>query len=144
MKPFTVVIIASLSILLPMAARALDESDVGYYHVLDQGGKPTSKTFRLLREGSLWKVEDKQSDGTWQDVNCQGGCDFQASEESDFKRFFPADDLSKVTMSCVHSVAFALCRYSRKAVPGERGYVFIALTEKYPIPLRLARVKGDA
>ena len=144
MKKFTVIVIASLSILLPMAARALDQSDVGYYKVLDQSGKLTSKTFRLLRVGSLWKVEDKQPDGTWQDVNCQGGCELQASKEADFKRFFPADDLSKVTMSCVHSVAFALCRYSRKAVSGERGSVFIALTEKHPIPLRLARVKSDA
>jgi hypothetical protein len=143
MKPITVVIVAFLSILLPMHARALDQSDFGYYNVLDQSGKPTSKTFRLLQEGSLWKVEDKQSDGTWQDVNCQGGCELHVSEESDFKRFFPADDLSRVAMSCVHSVAFALCRYSRKAVPGERGYVFIALTEKYPVPLKLARIKGD-
>lgn len=132
-------LILVLSLLLPASVHALDATDVGTYRLLDKDRKPTSKVLRLTRGTTAWRVEDKQPDGSWLDVTCEGGCVLSTSTRSDHKRFFPADDVSQVSMTCVHNMAFTLCRYARKATPGERGYVFVALTEKYPIPLGLAR-----
>ena len=122
-------------------AAAIDATDVGTYRIISVKNEPTPKLLRLAGGPGSWRVEDKQPDGTWQDVTCKGGCRLEESSESDFKRFFPADDLSAVKMTCLHNGAFALCRYGRKSVAGERGYVFVALTEQYPIPLRLEREK---
>ena len=118
---------------------ALDASDVGVYRVLNQQGAPTPKMFRLAGSVGAWRIEDKQPDGSWVDITCEGGCQLNASSKPDQQRFFPGDDLSKVSMSCLHNNAFAFCRYSRGSVPGERGYVFVALTEQHPIALRVTR-----
>jgi hypothetical protein len=117
----------------------MDATDVGTYRIISVKNEPTQKVLRFIGAPAAWRVEDRQHDGTWMDVTCEGGCRLQESTENDFKKFFPTDDLSAVKMTCVHNSAFALCRYSRKAIPGERGYVFIALTEQYPIPLRMRR-----
>jgi len=122
-------------------ASAIDATDVGTYRVISVKNEPTQKLMRLAGSPGAWRIEDKQSDGTWQDVTCEGGCRLQESRDRDFKRFFPADDLSAVKLTCLHNNAFALCRYGRESVPGERGYVFVALTELHPIPLRLEREK---
>lgn len=134
---------AALLLLTTVAgeASAIDASDVASYRVISTKNEPTQKIMRLEGGPGAWRIEDKQPDGTWKDVTCEGGCRLEDSTESDFKRFFPADDLTAVKMTCLHNAAFALCRYSRKAVVGERGYVFVALTEQYPIPLRLQREK---
>ena len=42
-------------------------------------------------------------------------------------------------MSCLHNQIFALCRYGRKGVPGERVYRFVALMQPRPVTLRLER-----
>ena len=117
----------------------MDATDIGTYRVISVNNEPTQKLFRIAGGPGAWRIEDKQPDGTWLDVTCEGGCTLEASKQSDFKRFFPVDDLSAVKMTCLHNTAFAVCRYSRKAVPGEKGYVFVALTEEYPIALRLER-----
>ena len=122
-------------------ASAIDATDVATYRIISVKNEPTQKLLRLAGGPGAWRVEDKQPDGTWQDVTCEGGCKLEESAEGDFKRFFPVDDLSAVKMTCLHNTAFALCRYSRRSVVGERGYVFVALTGKYPIPLRLDREK---
>ena len=122
-------------------ASAMDASDIATYRVISAKSEPTQKLMRLAGGPGAWRIEDRHPDGTWQDVTCEGGCRLSESTESDFKRFFPADDLSAVKMTCLHNTAFALCRYSRKSATGERGYVFVALTEQYPIPLRLEREK---
>ncbi len=134
---------AALLLLAVVAGRAsaIDASDVAIYRVISVKNEPTQKLMRLVGKPGAWRIEDKQPDGTWRDVTCEGGCKLEESTEGDFKRFFPADDLTAVTMTCVHNTAFAVCRYSRKAVAGERGYVFVALTEEHPIPLRLQREK---
>ena len=126
---------------LALNAFAIDATDVATFRVVSVKNEPTQKLMRLAGRPGAWRIEDQQPDGTWQDVTCQGGCQLGESNESDFKRFFPSDDLSGVKMTCVHNKAFALCRYSRASVPGEKGYVFVALTEQYPIPLRLQREK---
>jgi len=131
--------IFAAALLFPTVTHALDVSDIGTYRVLDKDRKPTAKVFRLAGGPGSWRLEDKQPDGNWLDVTCEGGCVLSSSTPLDHKRFFPADDISKVSMSCVHNTAFALCRYSRQLVPSERGYVFVALTEAHPIPLGLAR-----
>lgn len=120
-------------------ALAIDATDVATYRVMSVKNEPTQKVFRLAGGAGAWRIEDKQPDGTWLDVTCEGGCRLQESTEADFKRFFPADDLSAVIMTCVHNSAFALCRHVQRTVPGERGYVFVALTERQPIALRLHR-----
>ena len=137
-------LLASLAILAAGSASALDASDIGIYRILNQQGELTPKFFRLAGTPNAWRLEDKQPDGTWVDVTCQGGCKLKTSDEADHRRFFPADDLSKVSISCVYNDAFAFCRYSRSAFPSERGYVFVALTEQHPVPLRVAREKPDA
>ena len=122
-------------------AAAIDATDVATYRIISVKSEPTQKLLRLAGRPGSWRIEDKQPDGTWQDVTCEGGCRLEESTDGDLKRFFPADDLSTVKMTCLHNNAFALCRYGRKSIAGERGYVFVALTEKYPIPLRLEREK---
>src|SRR5262245_48673681 len=108
---------------------ALDASDIGVYRVLNQQGEPTQKLFRLAGNVGAWRIEDKQPDGRWVDITCEGGCELKPSSRADHQRFFPGDDLSNVSMSCLHNNAFAFCRYSRGSVPGEQGYVFVALTD---------------
>ena len=120
-------------------ASAIDATDIATYRIISVKNEPTQKLLRLAGRPGSWRIEDKQPDGKWQDVTCEGGCRLEESGESDYKRFFPGDDLSAVNMTCLHNSAFALCRYNRKSVAGERGYVFVALTEQYPIPLRLQR-----
>jgi hypothetical protein len=135
--------LATLLLLGALAASAsgMDATDIATYRVISVKNEPTQKLLRLAGASGSWRVEDRQPDGTWKDVTCEGGCKLEESKEGDYRRFFPADDLSSVELSCVHNAAFALCRYSRKAVVGERGYVFVALTEQHPIPLRLQREK---
>ena len=133
------VIVAFVSIVLPMASLALDAGDIGTYRVINVRGEPTAKVFRLQQSGSAWKIEDKQADGSWVDVTCDTGCELQDSTEADLRRFFPADELSKVALSCVHSEAFAFCRFIRHVGPQERSYLFVALTQGQPIWLRLVR-----
>jgi hypothetical protein len=117
----------------------MDATDVATYRFISVKNEPTQKLLRLAGGPGSWRIEDKQHDGTWQDVTCEGGCRLKESKESDLKRFFPADNLAAVKMTCIHNTAFALCKYSRKSAVGEPSYVFVALTEKYPIPLRLKR-----
>ena len=137
-------LLALIAIAATGNACALDASDVGTYRILNQQGEPTSKVFRFTGAPSAWRLEDKRHDGTWVDVTCEGGCELKASDQADHRRFFPVDDLSKVSVSCVHNKAFAFCRTSRKASSGERGYVFVALTEHHPIALRVVRERPDA
>jgi hypothetical protein len=120
-------------------ASAIDAADVASYRIISVKNEPTQKLLRLTGSPGSWRIEDKQPDGTWLDVTCEGGCRLEESSEHDIKRFFSADDLSALNMTCLHNSAFALCRYSRKSVSEERGYVFVALTEQFPIPLRLQR-----
>lgn len=122
-------------------ASAMDATDVATYRIISVKNEPTQKLFRLSGGPGIWRIEDKRPDGTWEDVTCQGGCKLEESKEQDIKRFFPVDDLSSVKMTCLHNNAFAFCRYSRNSEGGKRGYVFVALTEQYPIPLRLEREK---
>jgi hypothetical protein len=120
---------------------AMDATDVATYRIMSVNNEPTKKLLRLAGGPGSWRVEEKRPDGTWHDVTCEGGCRLEESKESDFKRFFPFDDLSAVTMTCLHNSAFALCRYGRKSIAEERGYVFVALTEQYPVHLPLEREK---
>ena len=120
-------------------ARAIDASDIGSYRLLNVKREPTEMVMRLVGSAGRWKIEEKKANGSWVDVTCEAECELHQSDANDQKRFFPADDLSKVTMSCVHNTVFAFCRYGRKAIKGERGYVFVALTEAHPIALGLQR-----
>ena len=120
-------------------AQAIDVTDLGSYRLLNVKREPTEMVMRLAGSPGRWKIEERKSSDTWVDVTCEAECELKESSASDRKKFFPTDDLSKVNMSCVHNTAFAFCRYGRKAVKGERGYVFVALTEKYPVALGLQR-----
>lgn len=122
------------------AACAIDEQDQGIYLVVNTKGQVTNKAFRVSQRNSEWIVEDRKPDGSWVDVTCDAACQLQISTEGDIQRFFNASALAEITPNCIHSKAFAFCAYSLKKDPTFRGYVFVALTERSPITLRLARV----
>ena len=65
------------------------------------------------------------------------------SSEAHIQQFFPVTTLSQITPDCIHSKAFAFCGYSLKSNLAFRGYLFVALTERQPIVLRLARVTPE-
>jgi len=123
--------------------RALNETDYGTYAVVDAKGQVTTKVFRVSQRNSEWIVEDKRPDGSWVAVTCEADCKLHTSTEGDVQRFFNASALAEIGPNCVHSKAFAFCAYSLKNNPTFRGYVFVALTEKSPIVLRLSRVVSD-
>ncbi len=125
------------------SANAVSESDNGVYLVVNTRGEVTTKAFRVSQFGSEWAVEDKKPDGSWSNVICEAECKMSVSTEANIQQFFPTATLSQITPDCIHSKAFAFCGYSLKSNPAFRGYLFVALTERQPIVLRLARVTPD-
>ena len=124
-------------------ANAVGESDNGVYLVVNTKGEVTTKAFRVSQRGSEWAIEDRKPDGSWSDVTCEADCRMSVSSEANIQQFFPTSTLSQITPDCIHSKAFAFCGYSLKSNVTFRGYLFVALTERQPIVLRLARVTPD-
>lgn len=139
-EPCVRVLIAMAFALHPSAdALALDIADVGVYQVLNVENRPTERVIRLVGQPTDWRIEDRKSDGSWQDVTCEGGGKLEVSSERDQRRFFQHEDVPAVSMDCVHNNAFAFCSYTLKAVPTDRAYLFVDLAGPQPSPRRLRR-----
>ena len=121
----------------------MSEADNGTYLIVNMKGEVTNKAFRVSQRGAEWAIEDKKPDGSWSDVTCAAECKLAVSTEAQIQQFFPAATLTQITPDCIHSKAFAFCGYSLKNNTAFRGYLFVALTERQPIVLRLARVTPD-
>jgi hypothetical protein len=129
--------------LFGLPANAIGEPDNGMYLVVNTKGEVTTKAFRVSQRGTEWVVEDKKPDGSWSDVTCEASCRMSVSSEANIQQFFPSTTLSQITPDCIHSHAFAFCGYSLKNNVTFRGYLFVVLTERQPIVLRLARATPD-
>lgn len=134
------VLIAVALCVVSFSARALNSTDVGVYSVVHVDGHVTDKKFRLLRSERGWSVEEERPDGTWEDITCMPGCAMVESSLSDVERFLGHEALDEAG-ECIHNQAFAFCRVTSKALPAQRNYLFVALTQKKPIALRLARIE---
>jgi len=119
-------------------ALALDQSDVGDYALVHVDGHVTDMIFRVSHPPDKWKVENRQPDGSWQDVSCEAGCLLVDSSGADVERFLGEIPNGRAA-TCIHNSSFAICRVTDQARPAERQYVFVALTQQHPITLRLAR-----
>ncbi len=124
----------------PTFACALNASDVGTYAIVHVDGHVTDKQFRVQRSEMGWTVEERRPDGSWEDVTCTSGCAMVESSQADVERFLGKEKLKNISAECIHDSAFAFCRTTSKVGPGRREYLFVALTEKQPVTLRLSRV----
>jgi hypothetical protein len=121
-----------------MPALALDESDVGVYATVHVDGHVTDHLLRLTHPGPRWTVEDQKADGTWEEVTCEKECVLMESSKADIEHFLgkaPSGEHAE----CLHNVSFAICRVTDDTTPGQRQYLFVALTQEQPIVVRLAR-----
>ena len=140
---FRTLLLAALLQTICGLASAVAETDVGTYLIVNTKGEITTKAFRVLQRGKEWAVEDRKPDGSWTDVTCEADCKMFVSNDANIEKFFPVDTLSQITPDCIHNKAFAFCGYSLKTNAAFRGYLFVVLTERQPIVLRLARVTPD-
>jgi hypothetical protein len=124
-------------LLMPVAALALDASDVGVYAVVHRDGHVTAKAFRVLQVEGRWQVEDRKPDGTWENVTCEADCVLEDSTAADVERFL-GKLMAGELAGCVHNKSFAFCRVTDDSHPGERQYLLVALTQEQPVVLRLA------
>eukprot|EP01136_Pigoraptor_vietnamica_P041627 Opistho-1_new@14808 len=125
----------------PAQAVALDASDTGSYAIIDVDGKVTDKVFRVLLNGTQWRLESRKPDGGWEDVSCQGDCQLRVSSEQDLRRIFSVVELPTPTPACVHNKAFAFCRYTAPtALAGTPSHALFAIVNPRPIQIRLSRL----
>jgi hypothetical protein len=136
-------ILISLAFFWPSLSSALNSSDVGTYAVVHVDGHVTDMQFRVLRSEMSWSVEERRPDGSWEDVTCTADCAMAESKPADVLRFFGSEKLKSMSVECIHDSAFAFCRADSKVSPGAREYLFVALTEKQPITLRLSRISTE-
>lgn len=117
---------------------AFDNSDIGAYQAIDQEGNLTDKVFRVIQKSEGWRIEDRQEDGSWLDVTCQGGCPLEEAGEAEIQYYFKAVTPPGVTNHCLHNQAFAFCRIERK-LPGQRevGHALVVIVEGEAFPIRL-------
>jgi hypothetical protein len=128
---------------IPASASALDAADVGTYAVIHRDGHVTDFTFFVSLTDGAWNIEERKPDGSWSNVTCQGDCVLRASGPQDIARFFPADALAKISPSCVHNSAFALCTFTASSRPESKSHVLIALITPQPTPLPLKKLADD-
>ena len=136
--PMTRVAVAALATLMTGSTHALDQSDAGTYAIVHVDGHVTEIVFRIAHPNVSWKVENRQPDGSWEDVACEEGCITMESSPADVERFLGKAPQG-MNAECINNTAFAICRVIDDAKPEERQYLFVALTEAQPITLRLVR-----
>jgi hypothetical protein len=132
-------------ILLSLSASvvAFDDQDVGSYQAIDSEGNLTEKVFRVVRKDDGWRLEDRQEDGTWLDVTCQGGCPLEEASETQIEYWFQAATPKNVSNHCLHNQSFAFCRIERQT-PGqlEIGHALVVIVEGEAYPIRLKPLEG--
>lgn len=132
-------------ILLSLSASvgAFDSQDVGAYQAIDSEGNLTEKVFRVVQKDDGWRIEDRQQDGSWLDVTCQGGCPLEEASETQIEYWFQAATPRNVTNHCLHNESFAFCRIER-LTPGqlEIGHALVVIVEGEAYPIRLKPLEG--
>lgn len=128
----------ALATLMVGSAHALDQSDAGTYAIVHVDGHVTDMVFRIAHPNGSWKVENRQPDGSWEDVTCEAGCITMASSPADVERFLGKAPKG-TNAECISNSSFAICRVIDDAKPEDRQYLFVALTQAQPITLRLVR-----
>ncbi|MGY0653094.1 hypothetical protein ACW7GZ_14795 [Luteimonas sp. A537] len=134
MKRFLSLIVLSLA---TSPVLALDPLDQGVFALVSNKGTVTNKVARLSLVEGQWHVEDRRSDGTWQDVTCGRDCALRVSTSAEVKEFTKDTYLVDTTLACVHNMAFAFC--SDASVT----YHMLAFSEGQVIPLSWVRLKTD-
>jgi hypothetical protein len=134
-------VLATLLLVGSSVAQALDQSDAGMYNVVRRDGTVANMTFMVAFIENRWSVLRQKPGNSWEDVTCEGDCVLRESKDSDLSRFFNAQDLSELALSCIHNKAFAFCRYDWKTAARPRGYVFVSLIESSPLHIQVARVR---
>jgi hypothetical protein len=102
-------IVGFILVSLSASVVAFDDQDVGSYQAIDSEGNLTEKVFRVVHKDDGWRLEDRQEDGTWLDVTCQGGCPLEEASETQIEYWFQAATPKNVTNHCLHNESLAFC-----------------------------------
>ena len=122
-------------------AFSLDATDQGLYNVMHRGGYTTDMTFMATIIQGRWHMYRQMQNHAWEDVTCEGDCNLVESSTADMSRFFRAEDVKEITLTCVHNKAFAFCKYIKRVGPEVPGYVFVVLEGSRTTHINLGRVK---
>jgi len=118
---------------------SFDLTNVGQYAVIHKDRHATNKVFRIMHSDRGWRVEDRKSDGHWEDVTCEEGCILSESKKNDVEYFLGGTSPSDTSSECIHNQEFAICSVSKKS--GVHNYIFLALVQAPPISLRLKKLE---
>lgn len=120
---------------------ALDATDQGLYNVIHRDGHTTDITFMAAVAQEQWHLYRQMPNHAWEDVTCEGECALVESSMADLNRFFRAEDVKQIVLTCVHNKAFAFCKYVKRVGSEVPGYVFVVLEGSRPTHINLGRVK---
>jgi len=123
---------------LSSTANAFDIDNSGEFAIIHRNGQVTDLTLRISRQADQWKVQNRNEQGTWQDIGCQGDCQLVESNKEEIAYFMGGEEPNDMSTQCIHNVAYALCRVD---IQGEKlpQYLFIALVAP-PTAVSLVRV----
>ncbi|MGQ0502428.1 MAG: hypothetical protein ACT4P0_07460 [Panacagrimonas sp.] len=125
------------------SAQAWADRDLGTFAAVDEQGQPSGKVMRVSRRGDAWKFEDRQPDGSWIDVTCQGGCQHQAASSEQVIEFFGSPPPPTIRPECVHNSQYAFCHFSSASGQNDReGFALVVKIGERWMPITLARMPG--
>lgn len=130
--------------IVAMPAWALDAGDAGTFVALDPQGQPIEKVLRVSQAGEDWKFEDRQSDGSWLDVSCHGGCQHHPANANDLVRIFGSPPPPHLKPDCVYNNEYAFCHILISAPVGGERYALVVKIEDQWLPFNLVRVPDEA
>ncbi len=134
---------ASVALGVSGAAWSLSGESVGTFIAVDDGGQPTEKILRVSQTPVGWKFEDRQSDGTWLDVSCHGGCEHRESKLEDLVSFFGSPPPPDIQPECVQNEEYAFCHFLKRAPGAEReGFVLVVRINDDWLPVSMIRLPG--
>lgn len=132
-----------LGAMLLASAQAMDASDAGTYVAVDPEGAPIGKVLRVSRQGVRWRFEDRQPDGSWVDVSCQGGCDHQPASEADIVRIFGSPPPPHLRPDCIFNQQYAFCRiHAVGAGVPDRHTLMVKIEDRW-MAVSLTRLPSD-
>ena len=134
--------IAVLASLLAIAgnAFALDRADEGVYALVHQNGQITQKIARLGHSDGRWRLEDRKTDGSWEDITCEDACALVETSPEQVEQFVRNTPLDGQDMECVHDQAFAFCRSGSGTKSNGRKYYLLVFSDGKVIPLKWVRL----
>lgn len=130
-------------LLITSFSYAFAPSNAGQYAVIHTDGHVTDTVFRILQKENRWRLENKKSDGTWEDVICEYGCELDESKKEDINNYLKNTISAGVFAECINNNAFAFCSLEKRDSK-EKNYLLISLLQNQPsAPVRLSRLKDD-